>query len=281
MPINSISIIIPSTRKKSLYYLIKKLYPQLHYDDEIIIIYDPCIIDTVALKRNFPHLVLIKEKEFSPAHGRNKGIVRSKNKFLLFLDDDVIPVNSLLKEYRKKINENPDLFGIAGGILPICKNNIMKAYYKAQKYSWKHDKSNGIYVTCNLLLRNEGIQFDERFSFSHEDVGLSTMLKDKKILITDKCCVYHQMPSTIIEFMKKFFLYGEGRANYLRFGYTIEKKRKKQIQLLISIRYFLMKFPFEKGIIFCILEMLKYSAYYLGFFNEKRKNGVKRTLKKF
>jgi len=270
---NNISIIIPATRNKDIFILLKRLNDQITEGDEIIVVADTQKIDTYMLKKKFSKVRLINEKNNSPARARNLGINIAEKDFLLFLDDDILPDSLLIKDYKDILYSEKQCFGIAGSIKPYCNNSMLKRYYNAQRFSWRHDAEKKVFVTCNLLLKNEGIRFDERFSFAFEDVALSKTLEDKNILISKGCLVYHKMPETLFLFIKKFLKYGMGKKMYEKANYSLSKDDDK-IKIFNTMYGYYEKFNIYKALGLCILETIKYFAYYSGYIYESIKKSV-------
>ena len=110
-----ISIIIPFYKKK---LFIKKTIDsvalQTYKNYEVILVYDdPDISDLAYVKKNLKKIkkkkIIINKKNIGAGFSRNKGIEKSKGKFIAFLDADDIWHKNKLKEQikfmqRKKVN---------------------------------------------------------------------------------------------------------------------------------------------------------------------------------
>lgn len=101
------------------------------------------------------------------SESRNKGILESCAEWILFLDDDVIPDETILYAYCSKILEHPWASGFIGPTyLPIAKNSRQAAVVLAQlTYFWdiatKFPEETNLPwgVTANLCSRRTRVRF--------------------------------------------------------------------------------------------------------------------------
>lgn len=263
------SILIPITRKKRVIRLIFFLLDILKEDDEIIGIVDTCLKDYEELNLIFKKYknVIIKFSgdKNGPAICRNIGIMVSKNEYIVLFDDDVIPVKNILDEYRNCFSYN-NVSACAGDIKLIFKKNTWVSFYlKHQKFTWIHDFNSNIFISCNFAFKKQrDLYFDERFSFSFEDIAFSLNFRDKNVKFCKKALVYHEVFHSFYMFLIKFYEYGKGRRLFLKY-YPEESVKKKKFTIFNTIYNYFTNFKFRHAFILTLFEILKYLAYYLGF----------------
>lgn len=181
-----ISIIIPTrNRSEELRQCLQALEPQVAaYNDVELIVCDDSS-DSVTksmLAQEFPQFSCHNGPQRGPGSNRNVGAKQAKGEWLIFVDDDCLPRPTLLSAYRAKMEsfargervelegathrlpEKPNLLWEApgnpnGGGMPSCNFAIPK---------WLYDESGG---------------FDERFSFSFEDMEFAARLKSTGVVV--------------------------------------------------------------------------------------------------
>jgi len=169
----SLDIIIPSYRadpQKLQKIIDLKTFHKSVKKKTIIIVDNPDIPKKQIEKIEQEDVIVSKNKEnIGASQSRNKGIELSDADYVLFLDDDIIPNDNLLKEYTEAIKSNQDSPGFVGVTkFPDPNSSFTRALLlsdiltffdyaeKVQHMSWG--------VTANLLLKKEAIdniRFDQ------------------------------------------------------------------------------------------------------------------------
>lgn len=197
---NKISIIIPTiNREKELYNTIKYIYLQLFVEFEIIIIDQNKVFNLHYYKKiistfNNINIKVIKQEQPNASKARNRGAKLSKNKILLFIDDDVVIKSKLFLYNHLKNYKNSSIYIVAGKVIDypfltrkrkILRNN----FYFFSLNSDQKIKIYGIGRSCNLSIRKKTYfdlgGMDENFiNGAHkEETDLLFRAKRKKIRV--------------------------------------------------------------------------------------------------
>ena len=119
-----ISVVIPThNRRDSLLRLLRALregtYPHERFD--VVIVADGCTDDTVAVLHRTPFPFAMRVLEQSPGHGagaaRNLGAAHAAGALLVFLDDDIEPLPTLLEAHARAHADGGDRM-VIGPALP-------------------------------------------------------------------------------------------------------------------------------------------------------------------
>jgi len=164
-----ISVVIPYFKKKLFFKeTIKSIINQSYKNFEIILIYDDMNQNQLSfvksiLKKFKNKKILVNKKNLGPGNSRNKGILESKGDYIAFCDaDDVWKKNKLLNQLnfmkKKRINFSHTNYSI------INKYSKIIGKFRIKK---KIDYHN-LLKSC--------------------DIGLSTVMVSKKILLKNKFC---------------------------------------------------------------------------------------------
>lgn len=153
--IPDISIIIPIyNNQKYLSLCLKSIIYQTLKNIEIICINDGSTDESLKILKEFKkidnRIIILSQKNKGSAISRNKGIKKSKGKYLAFIDsDDMYPNNFTLElMYNKSIINNAKICG--GGLKKI-----------------KEDKENIILINSSCIFNKEGMidYFDYQYDF--------------------------------------------------------------------------------------------------------------------
>ncbi|MCX7985413.1 MAG: glycosyltransferase [Bacteroidales bacterium] len=148
---------------------------------------------------------------------RNLFLHHARNNWLLFLDSDVLPVDSLfLKQYVDTIKKNPSVEVICGGIQmppkPDDRKQILRWYYGLKRESRSAEQRNRnryqSFMTGNFCIRKtilQQIPFDERLvRYGHEDTLFGYRLMQHGISIKHiDNPVFHLQLEDADQFLKK------------------------------------------------------------------------------
>lgn len=224
-----LSVVIPTYNRKQLLNKVLNSLSNQSYDKkkyEIIIVDDGSNDGTEQLvknsiKKSKINIRYFKQKNNGPASARNIGIKKSNSKLILFLDDDVVPSNSLLAEHVK-MHKNKDDIAVIGYMTwanDMKVNNFMKTdpIFHYNKLKDKGYCGFGNFFTCNLSIKKSWFKddlFDEKFSPSmigKEDVELGYRLVKKglKIIFDKYAIAYHYHYLDEKDFMKRTEKMGE------------------------------------------------------------------------
>ena len=166
---NIISIIIPYFKKKLFFEkTIKSISNQSYKNFEIILIYDDLDQNELSfvkkvLRKIKNKKILINKKNLGPGNSRNKGILKAKGNYIAFCDaDDVWKKNKLLNQ------------------LNFMKENKLNFSHTSYSIIDKYSKIIGEFrIKKELNYQN---------LIKSCDIGLSTVMISKKILLKNKFC---------------------------------------------------------------------------------------------
>ena len=162
-----ISIIIPYFKKKKFFQkTIQSIKNQSYKNFEVILIYDDNdYSDLDFVKKNLKKIkkkkIIINQKNLGVGISRNKGIEKSKGKFIAFLDADDVWHKDKLREQIYFMKKNKIDFSFCGYLIINKKDEIIHKIEAPKRLDYQ-----------NLL--------------SACDIGLSTVVLKSKILKVDK-----------------------------------------------------------------------------------------------
>jgi GT2 family glycosyltransferase len=141
-----------------------------------------CVLDdaheeglAVFLKEKFPQVLYTKGPGKGPSANRNHGARQLKGEWIIFIDDDCIPSEGLLKAYEEAIALHPEVQAFEGKI-------------HADRPQMRLDEqcplnlTGGSFWSCNVAIDREAFErvggFDEDFPYAaYEDMDLQVRLK--------------------------------------------------------------------------------------------------------
>jgi len=163
-----ISVIMPYFKKKNFFKRsINSVFSQTFKNYEIIVIFDDKNLDDLnyvkeIIKNKKKIRLIINKKNLGASHSRNIGIKNSRSNHIAFLDcDDIWHKNKLKLQYKFMIKNNYKL--------------THTSYYVVDK----NEK-----IIQKNIIRNNII--DYHYLIKSCDIGLSTVMIDKKILKSEK-----------------------------------------------------------------------------------------------
>lgn len=214
-----VSIVIPNWNgKEILEACLKSLKNQSFRDFEVIVVDNGSSDGSVQmLRRLFPETITIKLKKnlgFAPAV--NKGIIKSKSKFIVLMNNDTEAEKDWLKELVNMLEASPE-YSIAASKMLFFKHRskINTAGDQITRYGWakqrgfgqdqkKFNKQEPIFAASAgaAIYRRELFDkiglFDEKFFAYIEDVDLCfrAQLAGYKCVFVPKAKIYHHVSLT-------------------------------------------------------------------------------------
>jgi len=105
-----VSVVIPTYNRYTLLKrAINSLLTQTHPVDEIIVVDDGSTDNTKDIKKDFPEIIYIYQKNSGVSAARNVGIKRAKNEWIAFLDSDDEWHNEKLEKQVAFHQKNPNI----------------------------------------------------------------------------------------------------------------------------------------------------------------------------
>ncbi len=214
----TISVIIPTMGRESLYPLVEALLRQRSdYPFEII------LVPQVDISSRLPESDIIRVIREKPGKGipyyRNKGVSLARGQVVAFIDDDELPLDDQwLEKLTRPIIERKVLVTTSGNMVPTGQGLVADAISSLGypgggsvgfRSLWKVDErditdhlcSGNFAIDRNLLL--ELGCFDEKLSHGCEDVELASRLTKRghEILYAEDATVLHEPRKRIMDFI--------------------------------------------------------------------------------
>lgn len=192
-------VIITYNRGHSLNAVINSIHQSTFKDYEIIVIDDGSTDDTYQVLK---HLIDNKEIRYfyqentGVSGARNYGILKSKGKYIAFIDSDIICTNTWLQKLIDVASSNSDI-GILAAIRYNKENFKYKEIIERQKYPGENVVTVSKIGMGASLVKREVFEkiggFDSNFIFGWEDVELSfrANLLGYKVVYVYDAIVYH------------------------------------------------------------------------------------------
>jgi glycosyltransferase involved in cell wall biosynthesis len=287
-----VSIVIPSTGSlNNLYRILASIEKQnldsLRVEINIIIngLSKPEIKKLDLISKKYPkvNLFILEEKNASAA--RNYGILISKSKFLLFLDDDSELISSnIILTYLKVILSMPnDVLAVGGGYVCPPKAKFFDKVYNYIQMNWflsgrinpqgDSDYLLGGNFLLNKNLLNPSIVFSDKISYGgSENYFFTSARAQKKILRQVSLDVLHHTNESFLKIIKKTFKQGRGQAIVeIAFADSYETKFIFDEKETYSNEVVHNKYSHEPPFIFLPFLILFRYSYWWGYFNYKKK----------
>lgn len=229
MPGNhSLDIIIPSYRldESVLLNIIQLQHPE-NWHVFIYIIVDnieiPIPSSLQQLQREGKIKISVNAKNIGVSASRNIGIGTSTSKWILFLDDDIVPDPLLLLAYARAIEKNTEALGFVGVVdfpKPINAATLaLEINGSLTHFNMARYKPSMIWApTANIVLNRNKMHpglFDTTLIKSGEDIDFlvrnSLLFNERYISVPDALVVHPWWDNGTVQ-SKRLFRYGEGAA---------------------------------------------------------------------
>jgi GT2 family glycosyltransferase len=130
------------------------------------------------IEQQYPWAKWTQGPKRGPAANRNYGAKQALGEWLIFIDDDCLPVTDIIYQYQKAINDYPQAGAFEGAILPNDERLVKKDMAECPV-----NKEGGYFWTANVCIRKTCFEkvngFDEDFILAaHEDQILYLRLKE-------------------------------------------------------------------------------------------------------
>jgi GT2 family glycosyltransferase len=213
------SVIIPTCNRndllvKCLGLLVPACKKLANADYEIIITDDSKENQAKSLLEHFPETKWAEGPKRGPAANRNNGVKNAKGEWLIFIDDDCLPLPNIMVEYDKAITEHPSAGAFEGAIWPDDESLLKKDMSECPV-----NKTGGYFWTANVCVNMAIFQkingFDEDFLIAaQEDQLLYVKLKEiTSVVFVPEAKVIH--PVRVVSFYKKIKTSNKSLQNWL------------------------------------------------------------------
>jgi len=194
-----ISIIIPTCNRNDLLaHCLDRLSPETQsagFEYELIVTDDSKNnLAKSLVEEKYPWAKWVAGPQRGPAANRNNGARHAIGEWLVFIDDDCLPENTLLAEYQKGINNIPASLAFEGAILPDDPE-LLKKDLSECPINTDGDCFWSANVCINKALFEKINGFDEDYLIAAQEdqqmkINIETATKDK-IIFLRQCLVIH------------------------------------------------------------------------------------------
>ncbi len=272
-PINAqdISIVIPVKDNQTGIDNFLDSFFQTHlerqYPKEIIIVCNNSRVKTI-IKHNFlakfSNIQILECTKTGPASARNIGVKHATGKWILFVDSDCIPTETLISGYE---TNQSNAIAYAGNVKSLNKTWLSK-YYETQEILIPLKTMNHAnefvpqyLITANCLVWKKAFEeiggFNENITIAGgEDIDLGLRLSQiGNLEYAFQSITLHNFDDGIIGFWKRFKRYGKGNK-------MIEKLYKTNMKPSLFR-------PNKRTIINEIIAKLQWLALTIGYYSQK------------
>jgi GT2 family glycosyltransferase len=222
-----VSIVVPTyNRKASLQRLLLALGDQTLPADqfEVIVVDDGSTDGTPEVLEALPvpyPLVRLRQANQGPGAARNLGVARARAELIVFLDDDVVPLPTLLEQHLDVHHRQPEAVVIGPMVPPPnwprpawvrWEEQILDVQYRAM-VAGEFDCTPRQFYTANASLRRERFMaaggFDSSFKRA-EDVEMAYRMRDQGahfVFLAD-ASVYHYAERSFAAWCRTPYQYG-------------------------------------------------------------------------
>jgi len=150
--------------------------------------------------------LVIQERKW-PAQVRNDSMRWAKGKgykFLIFLDDDMVPFNNALVNLVKVIEQNPDVYALSGFIRDLKKQDYMLGGPRVKGEFFKLPRVKGLTYTdwvgggLTIHRLDPTVYYDEDYQTGYNDYDWSMRVQEKglRMAVTNLAGGYHGVKLT-------------------------------------------------------------------------------------
>jgi GT2 family glycosyltransferase len=267
----TVSVIIPTrNRWASLKRLLQSVCSSIDTDlknsVEVIIVDDASVTKPPQSVFNFRNmfyrfLIIRNEKCLGASASRNRGLVVSRGKYLLFVDDDVILPPNFISILANLLDKNDDV-AMVGGIIKYLKKptktqyiawhvNLTPLAFLHGNITYESVKSindlkllDADYIPTAFLVKREIAMkingFDEQIPLYYDDSDFGYRIKKLglKILINPNISVYHNAEDTIFSNPWKVYMCIRNSSIFMVKHSNIHRLFISLGACVLSIRYF-------------------------------------------
>jgi GT2 family glycosyltransferase len=225
------SIIVPThNRPKQLLSCLGSIarldYPRNRL--EVIVVADGCEVppgEQIDLLRETIALTILSQSQAGPAAARNSGALNAKGDYLIFTDDDCMPLPNLLKEFARGFSTHPNsvLGGRTINALPLnpfssASHYLMEFlydYYNAPPGETRFFASNNLAAPLRLFRDMGG--FSEHYALAageDRDFCRRWRRNGYGLVHVPEAVIEHAHELDLVSFIRQQFNYGRGGCRY-------------------------------------------------------------------
>jgi len=235
-------------------------------------------------------IILLNSVHAGPAAARNKGAARANGEFLVFTDDDCIPVPDWLKTYSTCFEDAPD--GLIGGAVinglpgnPCSSasqllNDYLYAYYNSERNSAR------FLMSCNMAVKKDRFKMSPGFDTDFHRAGgedrafcSNWLHHGYPMIYAPEAAVVHNHSLTFKTFFRQHFTYGRGA-----FLFHLKQDASDGSQGMEPLSFYsgLLRYPYllpfnRNRALFASLLIISQVAVAAGYFFGGMRRGLKRA----
>ncbi len=211
----NVSVVIPTFNRKRA--LLRNLAHQ-PTDVEVIVVDDGSTDGTeeVIARVSHPRLVYIRQPQAGPASARNRGVEVASGDYVVFTDDDCVPVEPWPWPLVRRLEQEDGLVAGVGGQVRPLHSGMFSRYYTFHRIL-EPPSSCSYLVTANCAYRKRVLfevgGFDSQIkSAGGEDSGLSINVRTRgyRFMFEPRATVLHEYRESFRYFLHTFYRYGKG-----------------------------------------------------------------------
>jgi len=287
MNLGSLSIVVlTKDRREDLSRLLYSLCNQTVPPNELIIISNGNKIETKLIVNKYRGQASFDIKLFHLKNNniptlRNLGLSKSTSEWILYIDDDCVPVLTLVEEYLNNISKNKNIDVYLGkcGIQDI--NNIYSLTNLLRDRLWKYSRIILNNITDLEILDTKNVLYNQNFlnkhnlTFSDEinknmmgrsedcDMGMKIEKSGGKASYCKKALVIHKDPISFKEYFDKLSI---NFISHIEYEKKWQKFRKNKKYFGYSLMYIINKFKNEYKLNLFKLSLILFLLILSGFY---------------
>jgi GT2 family glycosyltransferase len=221
----NVSVVIPTYNgSKRLPECLKALMAQDYNGTVEVIVVDDGSTDGTAelVEKEFPHVVLMKQRNQGPAAARNVGARMAQGELLLFTDDDCVPEKNWISQMVLPFAKDDNVVGVKGAYK--TRQRPLVARFVQLEYEDKYRKlAQNRYIDFidtysagyrrNVFIKSGG--YDTQFRVAcAEDIELSYRLSEAglKMVFNADAIVFHTHPDSLRRYLAKKYKFAYWRV---------------------------------------------------------------------
>lgn len=214
-----VSVVVPAfNEEKYIKRCLESLINQEEKADEIILINNNSIDNTVAIAKKFPQVTIVNEKIQGMIPARNRGFNEAKYDIIARTDADTIVPKNWIKKIKTQFTKHPAIVGLSGkakfyelpASLPVETSWPPESFKRISKraHSWMFGPNMSLKKSAWEKVKNEICNDDAEV---HEDIDLAMHLEKYGKILYDPTLVVLSSPrrfgklKTYIEYPLRYF----------------------------------------------------------------------------
>lgn len=208
------SIIVTAYNSKAtLFDCLQSIVDSSYKNFEIILVDDASTDNSIEIAKNFPCRVVSNPKNKGKAAAKMQGLSHTKEKYVIFIDSDVMISTDALRMAKEIFSDYPDTAAIVG--LPSSKNPYInfESQYKSLYMNFilsrlprKIDFLHGCFQAINKdMVFGQGLKFNQAYHCDDIDLGLGMSERKLNIVLAKEIEIIHKKYYSFSSLLKNDF----------------------------------------------------------------------------